>query len=51
MFCDIGIVRKFMLERGKSIAHLNDDNVRLEMQKILQLENEYAYMTLASHSR
>jgi hypothetical protein len=47
MFCDIGIVRKCLLERGKLIAHLNDDNVRLEMQKILQLEDEYAYMTLA----
>jgi hypothetical protein len=48
MFCDIGIVRKCLLERGKSIGYRATTNtLRLEMQKILQLEEEYARMTLA----
>jgi hypothetical protein len=48
MFCDIGIVRRCLLERGKSIGNRATNNtLRLEMQAILQLEEEYAHMTLA----
>jgi hypothetical protein len=48
IFCDLGIVRKCLLERGIHIAYgVTDASLRLQMQEILQLEDEYARMTLA----
>jgi hypothetical protein len=47
MFCDIGIVKKCLLERNHSVAGcVNHQTLRLQMQQILQLEDEYAKMTL-----
>ena len=47
MHCDFAIVRKCLLERKKAVRGNCDEHARrLEMQKILQLEEEYSKMTL-----
>jgi hypothetical protein len=47
MHCDIGIVRRCLLERDKAVGEYCDEHtLRIKMQKILQLEQEYAKMTL-----
>jgi hypothetical protein len=52
MHCDIGIVRRCLLERDKVVGEYCDEHtLRLEMQKILQLEQEYAKMTLCMRNQ
>ena len=46
MHCDIEIVKKCLSERRIGIDNLDAMTLRLQMQEILQLEEEYSKMTL-----
>jgi hypothetical protein len=47
MFCDIAIVKKCLLERHNPVPYVEShQTLRLRMQEILQLEQEFTKMTL-----
>jgi hypothetical protein len=48
MHCDIEIVKKCLSERHIGIDNLDAMTLRLQIQEILQLEEEYSKMTLCN---